>query len=166
MSDVRQKTVKLYQALEELIDQNGYGPKLVERRVLKVWSEVLPFGQFSKAVSFQNGLLSILVFHSSWLTELHYQQQSIIEQLNRHLGHQMVKKLAVKISTKIVERAPDMRQISQTDVAYKKVTQPRNNHSRKETAELAVSGIQDPQCRLLLKQIFLSTKLEMGRTKA
>ena len=59
-----------------------------------------------------------------------------------------------------------MRQISQTDVAYKKVTQPRNNHSRKETAELAVSGIQDPQCRLLLKQIFLSTKLEMGRTKA
>ena len=68
MRDVRQKTVKLYQALEELIDQNGYGPKLVERRVLKVWSEVLPFGQFSKAVSFQNGLLSILVFHSSWLT--------------------------------------------------------------------------------------------------
>ena len=104
MSDVRQKTVKLHQALEELIDQNGYGPKLVERRVLKVWSEVLPFGQFSKAVSFQNGLLSILVFHSSWLTELHYQQQSIIEQLNRHLGHSMVKKLAVKISTKIVEQ--------------------------------------------------------------
>ena len=158
MSDVRQKTVKLYQALEELIDQNGYGPKLVERRVLKVWSEVLPFGQFSKAVSFQNGLLSILVFHSSWLTELHYQQQSIIEQLNRHLGHQMVKQLAVKISTKIVERPPDIRQISQTDTEYKKVIQPRNNHSRKETAELAVSSIQNPECRLLLKQIFLSTK--------
>ena len=71
------------------------------------------------------------MFHSSWLTELHYQQQYIIEQLNRHLGHQMVKKLVVKISTKIVERTPDMRQISQTDATYKKVTQPRNNHSRK-----------------------------------
>ena len=39
MSDVRQKTVRLYQALEELIDQNGYGPKLVERRVLEKYGQ-------------------------------------------------------------------------------------------------------------------------------
>ncbi len=159
-----EKTVKLHHVLEEVIDQNGYGPKLVERRVLKIWAKIHPYNQFAQAVSFQDGILDVGVSHSVWLAELHYQQKCIIQQLNQQLGRRVVKKIVTKISTKPIDKSIPVLPVDRT-IADSDNRTTLGTDGQQEVAEVAVSEIQDPQCRQLLKQILLSAKSEENRTK-
>ena len=180
------QTLIIHQALQEVIDENGYGHKLMERRVLATWGQIQQIGMATKAVAFQNGVLEIHAQHSVWLSELHYQQRHLIQLLNQKLGRRLVTGLKVKVKpnmtppsigevktskqpiiasniSPIEDNAVSVDRFSpltleEPESAYEERTSVAQNPAREQEAEAAVAIIQDPQCRETLKQLLLLGK--------
>ena len=166
------QTLIIHQALQEVIDENGYGHKLMERRVLATWGQIQQIGMATKAVAFQNGVLEIHAQHSVWLSELHYQQRHLIQLLNQKLGRQLVTSLKVKVkpnmSSPSIEGIDTSKQpiiasdISSIEENAASVSEEQvsvaQSPAREQEAEAAVAIIQDSQCRETLKQLLLLGK--------
>ncbi|MDP7280934.1 MAG: DUF721 domain-containing protein [Candidatus Poribacteria bacterium] len=180
------QTLIIHQALQKVIDENGYGHKLMERRVLATWGQIQQIGMATKAVAFQNGVLEIHAQHSVWLSELHYQQRHLIQLLNQKLGRRLVTGLKVKVKpnmpppsiggvktskqpiiasniSPIEDNAVSVDRFSpltleEPESAYEERTSVAQNPAREQEAEAAVAIIQDPQCRETLKQLLLLGK--------
>ena len=180
------QTLIIHQALQKVIDENGYGHKLMERRVLATWGQIQQIGMATKAVAFQNGVLEIHAQHSVWLSELHYQQRHLIQLLNQKLGRRLVTGLKVKVKPNMpppsirgvktskqpiiasnispiednavsVDRSSPLT-LEEPESAYEERTSVAQNPAREQEAEAAVAIIQDPQCRETLKQLLLLGK--------
>ena len=180
------QTLIIHQALQEVIDENGYGHKLIERRVLAIWGQIQQVGMATKAVAFQNGILEVHAQHSVWLSELHYQQRHLIQLLNQKLGLQLVTGLKVKVKPNIssppigeiktskqpiiasnvsptddsavsVDRFSPLT-LEEPESTYEERMSVAQNPVWEQEAEAAVAIIQDPQCRETLKQLLLLGK--------
>jgi len=180
------QTLIIHQALQKVIDENGYGHKLMERRVLATWGQIQQIGMATKAVAFQNGVLEIHAQHSVWLSELHYQQRHLIQLLNQKLGRRLVTGLKVKVKPNMpppsIEGVKTSKQpiiasnispiednavsvdrfspltLEEPESAYEERTSVAQNPAREQEAEAAVAIIQDSQCRETLKQLLLLGK--------
>ena len=182
------QTLIIHQALQEVIDENGYGHKLIERRVLAIWEQIQQVGMATKAVAFQNGILEVHAPHSVWLSELHYQQRHLIQLLNQKLGLQLVTGLKVKVKPNMssppigeiktskqpiiasnvspttddnavsVDRFSPLLTLEEPESTYEERMSVALNPVWEQEAEAAVAIIQDPQCRETLKQLLLLGK--------
>ena len=75
-------------------ESEGHSPRGRGRKVLKVFQAFQglgpPLTRRAEPVWFGNGVLTLRVFGSAWMTELSFMTDEIAERLNRRLGHDWV----------------------------------------------------------------------------
>ena len=74
--------------LARLLDRHGVARELREHRILARWPELVgeQLAQRTFPDGLERGLLWVRVANSSWLHELSFLRESLIDQINRELG--------------------------------------------------------------------------------
>lgn len=97
MSDRPQKPKPAAQVLQALFEnsKSPLGDSFQRYRLEQQWSEIVgpSLGPITRPVDYQNGLLTIACKNASLLTELQFFRQSIIQNVNTHIGRLWVRKL-------------------------------------------------------------------------
>lgn len=90
--------VKIAQALEAFIREQGWEQKLKKADVLRLWSEIAGsmIASRTKAEKIIDGVLYITVENPAWRNELVYQSEELRVKLNQRLGTTIIKEIKLK----------------------------------------------------------------------
>ena len=96
-SDRNKKLDSVAQVLQSLF-QNSKSPLsegFQRYRLEQEWVDVMgpKLGQLSRPVDYNKGLLTIAVKNATLLTELQFFRDTIRQNVNKHVGHQWVRKV-------------------------------------------------------------------------
>lgn len=89
---------KIHSVLDALYAQLCFDEAAQDYRAVRMWSEVVGtyIAKISQVEKIANGVLHVKVKNSAWRNELLFKKRSIIEEMNKRLGKEMVKDIAFK----------------------------------------------------------------------
>lgn len=84
--------------LKQLIQQNKWGDKVNEKRLLQCWEELLGkmIAKYTKTISLRNKKLYIEVESAPLKSELIYSRQKMMELINTRFGEGIVEEIIVR----------------------------------------------------------------------
>ncbi len=85
----------LSRSLDELIDKLGFQNKLKEQTVIREWSSIVgpQIGRIARPEKIFDRVLYLRVANMSWRTELTFQKQTILQQIEKRIGKNIVSDL-------------------------------------------------------------------------
>jgi predicted nucleic acid-binding Zn ribbon protein len=81
------------------INQLGLNKEVEAVRICQLWDEIIKnkfdkrASEKSKAIKFKNKNLTVAVLSSIWAQEFQYNQQNIIEEINKRIGREAVERI-------------------------------------------------------------------------
>ncbi|MEI7801014.1 MAG: DUF721 domain-containing protein [Bacteroidota bacterium] len=84
--------------LKQLIQQNKWGDKVNEKRLLQCWEEMLGkmIAKYTKTINLRNKKLYIEVESAPLKNELIYSRQKMIELINSRFGEGIVEEIIIR----------------------------------------------------------------------
>jgi|WetSurMetagenome_2_1015567.scaffolds.fasta_scaffold757062_2 predicted nucleic acid-binding Zn ribbon protein len=85
----------LAQSIDILIDKLGFQQKVKEQKVIQEWTTIAgaQIGKIAKPEKIVDQVLYLRVANMSWRTELMFQKQTILKQIEIRIGKNIVKDL-------------------------------------------------------------------------
>jgi predicted nucleic acid-binding Zn ribbon protein len=94
---------KLSSSISFQVNRLGLGKEIEAARVCAFWDKIITekFDQTasekSKAIRFKDKILTVAVLSSVWAQEFQYNQQDIIEKINKKFGRNIVEKIRFEL---------------------------------------------------------------------
>lgn len=138
---------KLGEILDKSLKRLDLSSRLEEYRVWPIWNEIVgtTIARNAQPEKIRNGTLFVKVSGSTWMQELQYMKEMILQRLNQSLGREVVKnifffvgKLDVKLANSKAQEAPA----------------PTVSPSESKFAEEYLHSIKDPEIRRALRRLF------------
>ena len=94
---------KLSSSISFQVNRLGLGKEIEAARVCSFWDKIITekFDQTasekSKAIRFKDKILTVAVLSSVWAQEFQYNQQDIVEKINKKIGREVVERIRFEL---------------------------------------------------------------------
>ena len=84
--------------LKGIVDRYGLTKALHKEKMPEYWAEVVGtrVASISNVRSFENGVLTVQISEPAWRTEITLRSQVIRQQLNTHIGEDVVEQIIIR----------------------------------------------------------------------
>ncbi len=159
MKGPKTKPSGIGEILEVQCRRLGLSRRMNEQRLLGAWSEVVGEGvaERTQPVRIENRVLLLKVTNSVWMQQLQFMKELIIKKLHDKTGIDWVKDLRFYIGEVENTARGAKKQLAKRDW-------PRLNESDLENISRQVSGLQDPEMKKILSELY-GRALIVGRDR-
>ena len=137
--------------LERALKKMSLDGKLKEQEIWNVWNRVTGehVARHAQPDFMRNGILFVRVSTSSWMHQLSYMSQGIMEALNQRLGAPIVREIRFKLG----DIVPSSRPTPRPSEPPHPISPPKQSISRK--IQKTLSPIKDVRVREILGRVIL-----------